>query len=168
MSEHLLSTTTKGVTHGIIAGLRESTVIPGIRHPSPEVRLRAVTCIGLFALLDTNAARTDGPLLVQIARNDQESVREVALKALMDITLLYGTKVWAAPGQEEGKPSELGTKVMDVIMDSLEEDSAPLKTVAAEGTKFRIPVIPYAHAYARLHSSRRRRKDAARRRREGR
>lgn len=132
MCEHLLSTTTKSVTHGIIAGLRESTVLPGIRHPSPDVRLRAVNGLGLFALLDANAARADGNLLVQIARNDQENVREAALKALMDVTLLFGTKVWITPDSNEER-SELGSKVLDSILSALEEDSTAIKTVAAEG-----------------------------------
>lgn len=132
--EHLLSITTKGVTHGSVAGLRESTLLPGIRHPSPEVRLRAVSGIGLFALLDPNAARNDGTLLVQVARNDQENIRQVALKALLDITLLFGVKVWATPENANEEYSELAVRVFDVIMSAMEDDYVGLKTIAAEGT----------------------------------
>jgi hypothetical protein len=113
-----------------------------MQHPSPEVRNEAVECLGLFCCLDEVVAGSYVPLLLKVFAVDGEALQATALKAMLDILLLFNS---AAPCQlpaslippADAPPPADGALEECVLfrraVAALEHPSAAVRAVAAEG-----------------------------------
>eukprot|EP01114_Cavostelium_apophysatum_P015640 TRINITY_DN4306_c0_g1_i1.p1 TRINITY_DN4306_c0_g1~~TRINITY_DN4306_c0_g1_i1.p1 ORF type:complete len:1452 (-),score=526.24 TRINITY_DN4306_c0_g1_i1:463-4818(-) len=92
ITEDLLENTKKNLNDPGIAGLLQTVILPSIQNPSPEVRASAVKCLGLFCLLNADAAKSHLLLFIQILKNDRDSVKLVAIRVLFDFILVFGLR----------------------------------------------------------------------------
>uniref|UniRef100_A0A8C3AJV2 Non-SMC condensin I complex, subunit G n=1 Tax=Cyclopterus lumpus TaxID=8103 RepID=A0A8C3AJV2_CYCLU len=73
-----------------ISALMSSLVLPSIANAHPAVRNMAVVCLGTCTLHSKELAKTHMVLLLQIAQLDEVKIRISALRAVIDLLLLFG------------------------------------------------------------------------------
>ncbi|KAM6972031.1 LOW QUALITY PROTEIN: condensin complex subunit 3 [Aplochiton taeniatus] len=128
-----------------------SLILPCIANAQPVVRNMAVVCLGTCALHSKELARTHMVLLLQIAQLDEAKIRVSALRAVIDLLLLYGFQLLCdAPGTQPANPpdnqeetpsaeersEEGGSTAQSVLLmlsDFLDCEVPELRTETAEG-----------------------------------
>lgn len=136
-----------------ISALMSSLILPCIANAHPAVRNMAVVCLGTCALHSMELANTHMVLLLQIAQLDEVRIRISALRAIIDLLLMFGFQLLsdtaglqsAPPSQspdrqEEDAPAEDKVETQDsaqstlvMLSEFLDSEVADLRTEAAEG-----------------------------------
>uniref|UniRef100_A0A8C9YNI9 Non-SMC condensin I complex, subunit G n=1 Tax=Sander lucioperca TaxID=283035 RepID=A0A8C9YNI9_SANLU len=80
-----------------ISALMSSLVLPSIANAHPAVRNMAVLCLGTCTLHSKELAKTHMVLLLQIAQLDEVKIRISALRAIIDLLLLFGFQLLSDP-----------------------------------------------------------------------
>uniref|UniRef100_A0A673CG51 Non-SMC condensin I complex, subunit G n=1 Tax=Sphaeramia orbicularis TaxID=375764 RepID=A0A673CG51_9TELE len=73
-----------------ISALMSSLILPSIANAHPGVRNMAVVCLGTCTLHSKDLGKTHMVLLLQIAQLDEVKIRISALRAIIDLLLLFG------------------------------------------------------------------------------
>lgn len=137
-----------------ISALMSSLILPCIANAHPAVRNMAVVCLGTSALHSMELAKTHMVLLLQIAQLDEVRIRISALRAIIDLLLMFGFQLLsdtaglqaALPSQspdrqEEDAPSDEKVESQEdsaqstlvMLSEFLDSEVADLRTEAAEG-----------------------------------
>ncbi|KAL6049642.1 Condensin complex component, non-smc subunit [Balamuthia mandrillaris] len=153
ITEALLQRTPKDLRDGSIAGLFQSVIFPGMQYSLPEVRELAVRCLGLYCMLDENAAKTHLQLFLKVVQHDEPNVVKSALEVLFDFILLFrwtfsdqqAEQTLAKGEEEKEQPTNVTTEqLLREVMFCLqgfitvedsnkERTSSTLRRVATEG-----------------------------------
>ncbi|XP_042341147.1 condensin complex subunit 3 [Plectropomus leopardus] len=138
-----------------ISALMSSLVLPSIANAHPAVRNMAVVCLGTCTLHSKELAKTHMVLLLQIAQLDEVKIRISALRAIIDLLLLFGFQLLSdtaatqtapnsqsADGQEEDAPAaeekgdvpeDTAQSILVMLSEFLDSEVSDLRTEAAEG-----------------------------------
>ncbi|XP_019732206.1 condensin complex subunit 3 [Hippocampus comes] len=138
-----------------ISALMSSLILPGIANPHPTVRSMAVLCLGTCALHSKELASTHMVLLLQIAQLDEVKIRIIALRAVIDLLLLFGFQLLSETGsgqknqlpgspdqeeeeeevvaQAEVKSEDTAQSILAMLSELLDNEVSELRTEAAEG-----------------------------------
>ncbi|KAM9315045.1 condensin complex subunit 3 isoform 2-T2 [Pholidichthys leucotaenia] len=139
-----------------ISALISSLILPGIANTHPAVRNMAVVCLGMCALHSKELAKTHMVLLLQIAQLDEVKIRISALRAIIDLLLLFGFQLLsetavtqAAPpsqsspekqdddgaaAEEKGDiPEDTAQSILVMLSEFLDSEVSDLRTETAEG-----------------------------------
>ncbi|XP_030005592.1 condensin complex subunit 3 isoform X1 [Sphaeramia orbicularis] len=137
-----------------ISALMSSLILPSIANAHPGVRNMAVVCLGTCTLHSKDLGKTHMVLLLQIAQLDEVKIRISALRAIIDLLLLFGFELLSdtaatqtappsqspdrqeedAPSAEKGDASEGTTQsVLVMLSEFLDSEVSDLRTEAAEG-----------------------------------
>nr|XP_057929295.1 condensin complex subunit 3 [Doryrhamphus excisus]XP_057929303.1 condensin complex subunit 3 [Doryrhamphus excisus] len=128
-----------------ISALMSSLILPSIASVHPAVRSMAVVCLGTCALHCMDFAKTHMVLLLQIAQLDDVKIRISALRAVIDLLLLFGFQLLSEPAagqksaermeeEEEGEVAkDTAQSIMVMLSELLDNEVAELRTEAAEG-----------------------------------
>ncbi|VDO97838.1 unnamed protein product [Soboliphyme baturini] len=73
--------------------LFDKMVVPAIQHDSPSIRVLAFQVLSLYCVMDKQLATKYAHLFLQTLKIDVESAKIMAIKALFDLTGLYGIDV---------------------------------------------------------------------------
>ncbi|XP_027873036.1 condensin complex subunit 3 [Xiphophorus couchianus] len=138
-----------------ISALMSSLVLPSIANAHPAVRNMAVVCLGTCTLHSKELAKTHMVLLLQIAQLDEVKIRISALRAIIDLLLLFGFQLLsetgstqtiqpplsphrqegdAASGEDKGNiPEDSAQSVLVMLSEFLDSEMSDLRTETAEG-----------------------------------
>ncbi|RVE76276.1 hypothetical protein OJAV_G00006640 [Oryzias javanicus] len=138
-----------------ISALMSSLVLPSIANAHPAVRNMAVVCLGTCCLHSKELAKTHVVLLLQIAQLDEVKIRISALRAIVDLLLLFGFQLFsdtpsaqaaqpsqspdkqeedAGPAEEKGgAPEDTTQSILVMLSELLDSEVSDLRTEAAEG-----------------------------------
>ncbi|TNM86102.1 condensin complex subunit 3 [Takifugu flavidus] len=138
-----------------ISALMSSLVLPSIANAHPAVRNMAVVCLGTCTLHSKEVAKTHLVLLLQIAQLDEVKIRISALRAIIDLLLLFGFQLLseaaatqaapssqspdrqevevAAPEQKADVPEDGAQSVLVMLSEFLDSEVSDLRTETAEG-----------------------------------
>ncbi|XP_040002812.1 condensin complex subunit 3 [Xiphias gladius] len=139
-----------------ISALMSSLVLPSIANAHPAVRNMAVVCLGTCTLHSKELAKTHMVLLLQIAQLDEVKIRISALRAIIDLLLLFGFQLLsetavtqtAPPSQspdrqeddapplaeEKGDvPEDTAQSILVMLSEFLDSEVSDLRTETAEG-----------------------------------
>ncbi|XP_056227267.1 condensin complex subunit 3 [Seriola aureovittata] len=139
-----------------ISALMSSLVLPSIANAHPGVRNMAVVCLGTCTLHSKELAKTHMVLLLQIAQLDEVKIRISALRAIIDLLLLFGFQLLSetaatqtalpsespdrqeedAPpvAEEKGEVSEdTAQSILVMLSEFLDSEVSDLRTETAEG-----------------------------------
>ncbi|XP_073323296.1 condensin complex subunit 3 [Pagrus major] len=138
-----------------ISALMSSLVLPSIANAHPAVRNMAVVCLGTCTLHSKELAKTHMVLLLQIAQLDEVKIRISALRAIIDLLLLFGFQLLseaaasqtAPPSQspdrqeedtpvteEKGDaPEDSAQSILVMLSEFLDSEVSDLRTETAEG-----------------------------------
>eukprot|EP01105_Mastigella_eilhardi_P003005 TRINITY_DN1387_c0_g1_i12.p1 TRINITY_DN1387_c0_g1~~TRINITY_DN1387_c0_g1_i12.p1 ORF type:complete len:190 (-),score=29.30 TRINITY_DN1387_c0_g1_i12:485-1054(-) len=81
----------------ILGGLLKSVVLPAVTHVNPAVREGGVSCLGLFCLLHLKPAQDYLFLFVRVLQHDTSPLKMLALKALFDMAVAFGSTSLGIP-----------------------------------------------------------------------
>ncbi|XP_047431028.1 condensin complex subunit 3 isoform X2 [Mugil cephalus] len=137
------------------SALMSSLILPSIANAHPAVRNMAVMCLGTCTLHSKDLAKTHMVLLLQIAQLDEVKIRISALRAIIDLLLLFGFQLLSetpatqtAPSSQspdkqeddaavaEGRgdaPEDTAQSVLVMLSEFLDCEMSDLRTEAAEG-----------------------------------
>uniref|UniRef100_A0AAQ5ZP64 Nuclear condensin complex subunit 3 C-terminal domain-containing protein n=1 Tax=Amphiprion ocellaris TaxID=80972 RepID=A0AAQ5ZP64_AMPOC len=104
-------------------------ILPSIANAHPAVRNMAVVCLGTCTLHSKELAKTHMVLLLQIAQLDEVKIRISALRAIIDLLLLFGFQLLSETAATQAAPPSQSP-------DKQEDEAAvvsDLRTEAAEG-----------------------------------
>uniref|UniRef100_A0A672FJW4 Nuclear condensin complex subunit 3 C-terminal domain-containing protein n=1 Tax=Salarias fasciatus TaxID=181472 RepID=A0A672FJW4_SALFA len=97
-----------------ISALMTSLVLPSIANAHPAVRNMAVLCLGTCTLHSKELAKTHMVLLLQIAQLDEVKIRISALRAIIDLLLVFGFQLLSeTAGSQPAPPSQSPDKQED-------------------------------------------------------
>uniref|UniRef100_A0A674MGV9 Non-SMC condensin I complex, subunit G n=1 Tax=Takifugu rubripes TaxID=31033 RepID=A0A674MGV9_TAKRU len=138
-----------------ISALMSSLVLPSIANAHPAVRNMAVVCLGTCTLHSKEVAKTHLVLLLQIAQLDEVKIRISALRAIIDLLLLFGFQLLseaaatqaapssqspdrqevevAATEQKADVPEDGAQSVLVMLSEFLDSEVSDLRTETAEG-----------------------------------
>ncbi|KAF3687656.1 Condensin complex subunit 3 [Channa argus] len=138
-----------------ISALMSSLILPSIANAHPAVRNMAVVCLGTCTLHSKELAKTHMVLLLQISQLDEVKIRISALRAIIDLLLLFGFQLLSetaatqtAPpshstdGQEddapvaeekEDVPEDTAQSILVMLSELLDSEVSELRTETAEG-----------------------------------
>ncbi|KAM9857531.1 condensin complex subunit 3 [Aulostomus maculatus] len=138
-----------------ISALMSSLVLPSIASAHPAVRNMAVVCLGMCTLHSKELAKTHMVLLLQIAQLDEVKIRISALRAIIDLLLLFGFQLLSEstsnqkappcqspehqeedPLQAEEKgdvPEDTAQSILLMLSEFLDNEVSDLRTETAEG-----------------------------------
>ncbi|KAM9363903.1 condensin complex subunit 3 [Symphorus nematophorus] len=138
-----------------ISALMSSLILPSIANAHPAVRNMAVVCLGTCTLHSKELAKTHMVLLLQIAQLDEVKIRISALRAIIDLLLLFGFQLLSeaaatqtapssqsADGQEEDTPvteekgdipEDTAQSILVMLSEFLDSEVSDLRTETAEG-----------------------------------
>ncbi|KAM7394250.1 hypothetical protein PAMP_021063 [Pampus punctatissimus] len=135
-----------------ISALMSSLILPSIANAHPAVRNMAVVCLGTCTLHSKELAKTHMVLLLQIAQLDEVKIRISALRAIIDLLLLFGFQLLsdtpatqtAPPSQsperqdedaeEKGDvPEDTAQSIVVMLSEFLDNEVSDLRTETAEG-----------------------------------
>ncbi|CAN9510407.1 unnamed protein product [Ophioblennius macclurei] len=139
-----------------ISALMTSVVLPSIASAHPAVRNMAVVCLGTCTLHSKDLAKTHMVLLLQIAQLDEVKIRISALRAIIDLLLVFGFQLLcetaasqtAPPSQSPDKPEDEATaastateekgedtaqSILVMLSEFLDSEVSDLRTETAEG-----------------------------------
>ncbi|XP_023121492.2 condensin complex subunit 3 [Amphiprion ocellaris] len=138
-----------------ISALMSSLILPSIANAHPAVRNMAVVCLGTCTLHSKELAKTHMVLLLQIAQLDEVKIRISALRAIIDLLLLFGFQLLsetaatqaAPPSQSPDKqedeaavakdkgdaPEDTAQSILLMLSEFLDSEVSDLRTEAAEG-----------------------------------
>ncbi|XP_034544022.1 condensin complex subunit 3 [Notolabrus celidotus] len=138
-----------------ISALMSSLILPSIASAHPAVRNTAVVCLGTCTLHSKELAKTHMVLLLQIAQLDEIKIRISALRAIIDLLLLFGFQLLsetaatqtAPPSQsperqeedapmpeEKGDiPEDTAQSILVMLSEFLDSEVSDLRTETAEG-----------------------------------
>ncbi|XP_070777974.1 condensin complex subunit 3 isoform X2 [Enoplosus armatus] len=88
-----------------LSALMSSLVLPSIANAHPAVRNMAVVCLGTCTLHSKDLAKTHMVLLLQIAQLDEVKIRISALRAVIDLLLLFGFQLLSEAAATQTAPS---------------------------------------------------------------
>ncbi|XP_054461163.1 condensin complex subunit 3 isoform X2 [Anoplopoma fimbria] len=137
------------------SALMSSLVLPSIANAHPAVRNMAVVCLGTCTLHSKELAKTHMVLLLQIAQLDEVKIRISALRAIIDLLLLFGFQLLSetaatqtapqsqspdrqeedAPATEEkgDAPEDTAQSILVMLSELLDSEVSDLRTETAEG-----------------------------------
>ena len=106
--EDILRHTNKGIDHPGIRGIKENYIVNFMRSSEVLVREKALSCLGLFCLLDVNEAKKHLLIFVKVLDSDEpDTVQLISVRVLFDFLTLFGPEPLI---QQESKwPSEYKT-----------------------------------------------------------
>ncbi|XP_041789440.1 condensin complex subunit 3 isoform X2 [Chelmon rostratus] len=134
-----------------ISALMSSLILPSIANAHPAVRNMAVVCLGTCTLHSKELAKTHMVLLLQIAQLDEIKIRISALRAIIDLLLLFGfqllseaaaTQTSQSPDRQEEDaaveekgdvPEDSSQSIIVMLSDFLDSEVSDLRTETAEG-----------------------------------
>ncbi|CAK6972201.1 condensin complex subunit 3 [Scomber scombrus] len=138
-----------------ISALMSSLILPSIANAHPAVRNMAVVCLGTCTLHSKELAKTHMVLLLQIAQLDEVKIRISALRAIIDLLLLFGFQLLSetaatqtvlpsqsperqdedAPAAEEKGdiPEDTAQSIVVMLSEFLDSEVSDLRTETAEG-----------------------------------
>ncbi|XP_042253984.1 condensin complex subunit 3 [Thunnus maccoyii] len=138
-----------------ISALMSSLILPSIANAHPAVRNMAVVCLGTCTLHSKELAKTHMVLLLQIAQLDEVKIRISALRAIIDLLLLFGFQLLsetaatqtapptqsperqeedAPPAEEKGDvPEDTAQSIVVMLSEFLDNEVSDLRTETAEG-----------------------------------
>ncbi|XP_062334089.1 condensin complex subunit 3 [Osmerus eperlanus] len=137
-----------------MSAIISSLILPSIANAQPAVRNMAVVCLGTCALHSKELASTHMVLLLQIAQLDETKIRISALRAVIDLLLLYGFQLLSASTspqpalpsyspdsqEEDPGPVEKGEEdnstaqcILKMLSDFLDSEVSELRTETSEG-----------------------------------
>ncbi|XP_074552794.1 condensin complex subunit 3 [Halichoeres trimaculatus] len=138
-----------------ISALMSSLILPSIANAHPAVRNTAVVCLGTCTLHSKELAKTHMVLLLQIAQLDEIKIRISALRAIIDLLLLFGFQLLSdtaatqtapasqsperqeedAPVTEEkgDAPEDTAQSILMMLSEFLDSEVSDLRTETAEG-----------------------------------
>ncbi|XP_008290651.1 condensin complex subunit 3 [Stegastes partitus] len=138
-----------------ISALMSSLILPSIANAHPAVRNMAVVCLGTCTLHSKELAKTHMVLLLQIAQLDEVKIRISALRAIIDLLLLFGFQLLsetavtqagplsqspdkqedeAAVAEEKGDvPEDTAQSILVMLSEFLDSEVSDLRTETAEG-----------------------------------
>ncbi|XP_041640826.1 condensin complex subunit 3 [Cheilinus undulatus] len=138
-----------------LGALMSSLILPSIASAHPAVRNTAVVCLGTCTLHSKELAKTHMVLLLQIAQLDEIKIRISALRAIVDLLLLFGFQLLSdtatpqmAPSsqspdrQEEDAPvsdekgdvpEDTAQSIIVMLSEFLDSEVSDLRTETAEG-----------------------------------
>uniref|UniRef100_A0A667WEW4 Non-SMC condensin I complex, subunit G n=1 Tax=Myripristis murdjan TaxID=586833 RepID=A0A667WEW4_9TELE len=138
-----------------ISALMSSLILPSIANAHPAVRNMAVVCLGTCALHSKELAKTHMVLLLQIAQLDEVKIRISALRAVIDLLLLFGFQLLSdrpatqterpshSPDRQEDEtpaaedkgdaPEDSAQSILIMLSDFLDSEVSDLRTETAEG-----------------------------------
>ncbi|XP_037114328.1 condensin complex subunit 3 isoform X1 [Syngnathus acus] len=155
-AELLKQMKTKNRISPTISALMSSLILPSIASAHPSVRSMAVLCLGTCALHSKELANTHMVLLLQIAQLDEVKIRISALRAVIDLLLLFGfqllsesgsgqkTQLPGSPdrGEEEQedeekvaaqKEEDTAQSILVMLSELLDSEMSELRTETAQG-----------------------------------
>ncbi|CAJ1052232.1 condensin complex subunit 3 [Xyrichtys novacula] len=137
------------------SALMSSLILPSIANAHPAVRNTAVVCLGTCILHSAELAKTHMVLLLQIAQLDEIKIRISALRAIIDLLLLFGFQLLSdrtasqtapptqsqerqeedAPSTEEkgDVPEDTAQSILVMLSEFLDSEVSDLRTETAEG-----------------------------------
>ncbi|KAM4584418.1 condensin complex subunit 3 isoform 2-T2 [Odontesthes bonariensis] len=137
------------------SALMSSLVLPSIANAHPAVRNMAVVCLGTCTLHSKELAKTHMVLLLQIAQLDEVKIRISALRAVIDLLLLFGFQLLsesastqaanpipspekqeddAALAEDKGDvPEDTAQSTLVMLSEFLDSEVSDLRTETAEG-----------------------------------
>lgn len=138
-----------------MSALMSSLILPSIANAHPAVRNMAVMCLGTCTLHSKELAKTHMVLLLQIAQLDEVKIRISALRAVIDLLLLFGFQLLsdrsaaqtdqparspdrqedeAPPAEEKGDaPEDSAQSILMMLSEFLDSEVSDLRTETAEG-----------------------------------
>ncbi|XP_041837879.1 condensin complex subunit 3 [Melanotaenia boesemani] len=138
-----------------ISALMSSLILPSIANAHPAVRNMAVVCLGTCTLHSKELAKTHMVLLLQIAQLDEVKIRISALRAILDLLLLFGFQLLSEPAptqpaqpaqspekqdddaalaEDKGDvPEDTAQSILVMLSEFLDSEVSDLRTEAAEG-----------------------------------
>ncbi|XP_060949578.1 condensin complex subunit 3 [Limanda limanda] len=136
-----------------ISALMSSLVLPSIANAHPAVRNMAVVCLGTCTLHSKELAKAHMVLLLQIAQLDEVKIRISALRAIIDLLLLFGFQLlseaaatqtalsWQSPDRQEedappvaeDKAEDTAQSILVMLSEFLDSEVSDLRTETAEG-----------------------------------
>ncbi|KAL7664237.1 Nuclear condensin complex subunit 3 C-terminal domain-containing protein [[Candida] zeylanoides] len=100
ITQHLLELTEETITNVSLSSLLDGLVRPSVlRNDSVYIRNLAMTCLGLFCLLDRQLAIQQLYLFGVAASRADEELRIISVKVIVDILSTHGTSVLDIEGQ---------------------------------------------------------------------
>ncbi|XP_022237983.1 condensin complex subunit 3-like [Limulus polyphemus] len=135
----------------------DTLLLPGIQNEDPAVRNQAVKALGLCCLLNRDVACQHLLLFMQISQVDQETIQVTALKAILDLLLVFGLDAFKVEGisnetteriEEVSETPSKGSEesivesqenqratsnIMAIVAAHLDSESREVRTLAAEG-----------------------------------
>ncbi|KAM9793100.1 condensin complex subunit 3 [Neosynchiropus ocellatus] len=136
-----------------LSALMSSLILPGIANAHPSVRNMAVVCLGTCTLHSKELAKTHMVLLLQIAQLDEAKIRISALRAVVDLVLLFGFQLLSensagqksalsqspggqeevTQGEEKGDMQEdTAQSIVMMLSEFLDDEASDLRTETAE------------------------------------
>ncbi|XP_037830530.1 condensin complex subunit 3 isoform X2 [Kryptolebias marmoratus] len=138
-----------------ISALMASLILPSIANAHPAVRNMAVVCLGTATLHSKELAKTHMVLLLQIAQLDEVKIRISALRAIIDLLLLFGFQLLsesspsqtvqpsqspdrqddnaASAEEKEGVQEDTAQSILVMLSEFLDSEVSDLRTETAEG-----------------------------------
>lgn len=100
MSRYMLELVTTPLNENImISSLIDTLITPAVRNTQPEVRELGVRTLGLCCLLDLNLATESLYLFGMCVSKGDANLKNIALKVIVDIFSVHGTKVVDGEGK---------------------------------------------------------------------
>ncbi|KGU11873.1 condensin complex subunit 3 [Candida albicans 19F] len=119
------------ITHSLDDHLSLSSIYSGIvnyaiqNESKKKLYLAGLTCLGLYSLIDSKIARIATTTLLSAMRSNGEEVKEIGMKAIVDILAIYGMSI--LDKSSKYKYSRMFFKVLNSF------DAPKLQCIVAEG-----------------------------------
>jgi hypothetical protein len=142
MAEELFQGVRNPLRGSALVGLKDSLLLPGFQQSSVAVRHAAVKTLGLYCVLDRQAAQDHLLLLLQVLKNDRTGIQLEAIKVLFDLLVVHGLHSFQGldidlqGGETLPNPNpteEQQSVVVLALKRFLTHFNADLRTCAAEG-----------------------------------
>jgi len=116
-----------------LQGLPEMLLLPGIQQSNPVTRMAAVKALCMLCMLDKEEAQKRIPILLVLLETDQNPIKLVALKGLLDLAMLFDLEASTVLADDELSAAQSRDSFLNQLVCFLDSANDELQTVTVEG-----------------------------------
>ena len=108
-------------------------LLPGIQQSNPVTRMAAVKALCMLCMLDKEEAQKRVPILLVLLETDQDPIKLVALKGLLDLAMLFDLEASPELADDEVSAAQSRDSFLSQLVCFLDNANDDLQTVTVEG-----------------------------------
>jgi len=116
-----------------LQGLLEMLLLPGIQQSNPVTRMAAVKALCMLCMLDREEAQKRVPILLVLLETDQDPIKLVALKGLLDLAMLFDLEASPELADDEVSAAQSRDSFLSQLVCFLDNANDDLQTATVEG-----------------------------------